>query len=401
MPHTHILIFLTPECRGKHTENIDNIISAELPNKDTDPELFKMVTSFMIHGPCGNAHPNSPCMQNGKCTKHFPKKIVPSTTIDLAGYPLYKRRDNGAHFQKGSTIIDNSFVVPYNKFLLLKYNAHINVEWCNQSRSVKYLFKYVNKGHDRVTTSFYNSPQNDSSAGCLDEIKMYYDCRYLSSCEAAWRIFSFDIHYREPSVERLSFHLPDEHYVVFEANKNIEDVMNRKNAQMTKFLAWMDANKKYPEAKNLTYYQFPFKFVWKDTEHQWVPRKKGLSIGRLHFVPPGTGELYYLRMLLAYVKGPTSYEEIRTFNNEVHLTFKKACYARGLLNDDSEYIEAIKEASFLGTGCYLRRLFALLLMSNQLSKPENVWKKTWEYLSDDILHRQRSRLKFPGIYTLS
>ena len=88
-------------------------------------------------------------------------------------------------------------------------SAHINVEWCNQTRSIKYLFKYVNKGNDRVTATFYNTGNE-----CYDEIKMYYDCRYLSACEAVWRIFSFDINYREPSVERLNFHLEGEEPVV-------------------------------------------------------------------------------------------------------------------------------------------------------------------------------------------
>lgn len=261
----------------------------------------------MVHGPCGVGYLKSPCMQAGKCTKHFPKKFVNTTTIDKDGYPLYRRRDNGVAYLKGNFLVDNSCIVPYNRTLLLKYKTHINVEWCNQSRSIKYLFKYVNKGHGRVTTTFYNSSQSDGEHSCIDEIRFYYDCSYLSSCEAAWRIFSFDIHYREPSVERLTFHLPNEHLVVYESSNSIEDVLNKRNINNTKFLAWMNANGKYPEARELTYAQFPTKFVWKSCQHEWLPRKKGYSIGRLHFIPPGSGELYYLRLLLAYVKGPTSY----------------------------------------------------------------------------------------------
>ena len=39
-------------------------------------------------------------------------------------------------------------MVPYNPFLLLKYNAHINIELCSTVKSVKYLYKYIYKGYD-------------------------------------------------------------------------------------------------------------------------------------------------------------------------------------------------------------------------------------------------------------
>lgn len=299
----------------------------------------------MIHGPCGVQRRSSPCMISNRCSKYFPKKFVPNTIIDASGYPVYRRRDNGVHIKKGEAIIDNSFVVPYNAKLLLKYSAHINVEWCNQSRSIKYLFKYINKGHDRVTASFYNPASETPNEDVIDEIRMYYDCRYLSPCEAVWRIYGFDINYREPPVERLMFHLPGENYVMFNSRKTITTVLSQDSSCYTKFLAWFAANQKYPEGSGLSYTEFPLKFVWNKQNREWTPRKRGFSIGRMHNVPPGTGELHYMRTLLNHVKGPTCYEDIRTVGDDVHPTFRDACYAMGLLDDDKEYINAINESS--------------------------------------------------------
>ncbi|XP_019189228.1 PREDICTED: uncharacterized protein LOC109183615 [Ipomoea nil] len=392
---------LLSECRknklfgpviGESGINLDNIISAKLPDQERDPEYFKVVEEFMMHGPCGKARMTSPCMANGKCTKHFPKKFVNTSTVDEDGYPIYRRRDNGRSVMRNGIELDNRYVVPHSRHLLLKYRAHINVEWCNQSRSINYLFKYVNKGHDRVTAEFYKSNSDDESQKVIDEINMFYDCRYISPCEAAWRLFGFDIQLRTPSVERLSFHLPNQQSVIFADDDPVDNILSRPTILQSMFLEWFEANKTYPDAKQLTYAEMPTKFVWKKDVRKWQPRKIGFAIGRLFYVPPGTGEIFYLRCLLNKVKGPTSFLDIKTVDGVQYDSFRDACSARGLVDDDKEYVHAIVEASQWATGVNLRRLFVTLLMSNSMAKPEVVWEAAWHYLAEDAQFKIRAQL---------
>ncbi|XP_022032535.1 uncharacterized protein LOC110933632 [Helianthus annuus] len=163
------------------------------------------------------------------------------------------------------------------------------------------------------------------------------------------------------------------------------------------FLGWMEKNEKDPLARTLTYIEFPTKFVWKKDERIWDKRIIGKTIGRIHCVNPSMGEAYFLRILLNKVVGPKSFEDIRTVNGQVFPTFRDACYARGLLDDDKEYIEAIKEAYYTGSGYYLRNLFATMLASNTLSKPEHIWENTWEYLADGILYNRQKLLRIEGL----
>jgi hypothetical protein len=47
-------------------------------------------------------------------------------------------------------VFDNHWVVSYNPYLTMRYQCHINVEVCSSIMAMKYLYKYVYKGHDRA-----------------------------------------------------------------------------------------------------------------------------------------------------------------------------------------------------------------------------------------------------------
>ena len=82
-------------------------------------------------------------MSNVSCSKQFPKTISTITTTTKDGYPLYRRRDDSRTLEVAGMKLDNRWVVPYNPYLLFRFNAHINVEICSTVSTVKYLYKYV------------------------------------------------------------------------------------------------------------------------------------------------------------------------------------------------------------------------------------------------------------------
>ena len=177
LPHAHILIILGKDHKIRGREMIDEIVSAELPDPEMEPNIFNQVVSHMVHGPCGQLNKKSPCMDQNKCTKDYPKAFVEETQENVDGYPLYRRRESST-FVKGGCVLDNRWIVPYNKYLLRKFDAHINVEICSSIRSVKYLYKYVYKGHDCANMELRKSGDMESAPNPAvdhDEIKQYVD----------------------------------------------------------------------------------------------------------------------------------------------------------------------------------------------------------------------------------
>ena len=116
LPHAHILVILKPEHKIRTTQEIDSIVCAEIPKMEDQPELYRNVSAHMLHGPCGSINPEMVCMEEGNCSKEFPKPFQAETVNTGDGYPKYKRSQDGPTIQK-SVIFSTETISVATKFL--------------------------------------------------------------------------------------------------------------------------------------------------------------------------------------------------------------------------------------------------------------------------------------------
>jgi ATP-dependent DNA helicase PIF1 len=395
LPHAHVLIWLKEKLRAN---KVDDIISAELPNPVTDPRLFEIVRTQMIHGPCGNVNQNSPCMKNKQCTKRYPRPFLKETQSGQDGYPLYRRRspqDGGftttLKIRGSDVIVDNSWVVPYCPLLSRIFDAHINVEYCNSVKSIKYVCKYINKGSDMAVFEITDK---------YDEIKQFQLGRYVSTNEAIWRILEFHVHERYPTVMHLHVHLENGQRVYFTP----ETALQRAEApQGTTLTAFFDLCNVDDFACTLLYNEVPRYYTWNIKDKKWIRRKNGKDVenhpgvkssdalGRVYTVHINHFDCFYLRLLLHNVRGPKSFITLRTFNGIVCETYKRACELHGLLENDAHWDNALEEAASIKSPTMLRNLFSMMLQICAISNPLELWNKHRESMSEDILFQERNR----------
>ena len=435
LPHSHILLWVKPKWKPRNPTDYDNVISAEIPDPNKQPELFKKVTKFMIHGPCNPKEKRIIFNKNKKqkeeiaswaccrnkherCAAGFPKAFCKYTKSNEDGFPYYKRRsleDGGFSFNKsirhGS--IDNRWVVPYNPFLLMKYDAHINVEVCNSIMATKYIFKYTNKPPDYASIAVLDELKKD-------EIKYYSMCRYIGPCEAVHRLFSWPIKYVYPKVERLEVHLPEQDRIKYDAN-NIRSTINKVyNCKRTTLTEYFNNNllekkliqkgllkryindktgEKLPFGFELTYTQYPEYYTWDNHKKQWnrfkdkTIYKCSINIGRMYRVHPAEGERFYLSLLLHYIKGATSFKSLKTVNDIEYPYFRYAAYHAGLLVPDNLYERQMDDAiQYMTSDSSLISLFATILHFNDPFNGYELWLKYRDYLCAGFLHKKRCAL---------
>ena len=81
LSHCHMLIILSNDSKLRDSNDIDTIIYADIPDQATGPELFDIIKSSMVHGPCGALNKDSVCMADDKCTKDCPKDFREDTSL--------------------------------------------------------------------------------------------------------------------------------------------------------------------------------------------------------------------------------------------------------------------------------------------------------------------------------
>lgn len=118
----------------------------------------------------------------------------------------------------------------------------MNVEICSDIKVVKYLYKYICKGHDKI--AFYMH-ENDKQIE-VDEIKEYQSARWVSPLEATWRLFGFPISEMTPSVYHLQLHLEGQQYVSFKSTESINTITRNpmiRKTMLTEFFVMNQTNK--------------------------------------------------------------------------------------------------------------------------------------------------------------
>ncbi|XP_057247377.1 uncharacterized protein LOC125492930 [Beta vulgaris subsp. vulgaris] len=329
LPHAHFLIILDSKSKIRSMDQYDAYVCAEIPDRSLNPHIHEAVLKHMMHGPCGRDNPKNVCMRDDSCKNKYPRNFAEITTNRRNSFPIYRRRDDGRQARIRGVLLDNRWVIPYNPFLLAKYDRHINVEICSTIKAVKYLYKYIYKGHDRVLFAVTNATNTNRA----DEISAYQSARWISPPEAAWRIFRFLLNDIYPNIVALQIHLPSMQTVTYRSEERLEDIAENNSRRRTMLTAFFERNRTDRNSRLLLYEQFPEHYVWnpKKNERFWSPRQRGFAIGRVIYANPVEGERYYLRLLLTHIRGPQSFEDLLIVNTTKCSTFREAAYRRDFL----------------------------------------------------------------------
>ena len=303
----------------------------------------------------------------GKCSKGFPQPYSNYTYFDKKGFAHYKRpKDGQILVLNGNVIVDNQWVVPYNPYVLSKYQNHTNVERVCGLSVFKYIFYYMYKGTDTLYAKlreqirknwpdvnfdgnegidldgelFENDifENNEPEIGIremepqrqapvvevdFDEISMFEQYRVLTPQEAFFRDAGFPTSYLTYRCIPLAVHEEGKGRVTFEEGKAAEAAEQAaKREANTKFEAWFVLNRLCEEARQYTFNEIPKKFRFDKSAMKWVKRKREqMILGRICKLAPKFREKFAIRELARTVKGPQRFEDLRTVNNIVYKTY--------------------------------------------------------------------------------
>ncbi|CAM9593390.1 unnamed protein product, partial [Ectocarpus fasciculatus] len=376
---------MSPEQR----QEVDKWVWTNLPDERiAGGELRAKVIKYMVHQKCGEFNPNAPCMTTDKktnrktCSKHYPQPFRDAfTTNPKTGRAEYRRldnRDTATIKQKNGdnkyveTEVDNRYSVPYNPYLLMKYDCHICCDLVTAMAVVAYIYKYCYKGPDLAKARvLYDG----------NEIEAYKSIRYISSSEAMWRIFGFDMQSRSPNVILLYIHLQGEQVVVHDEDATAEQRRALADSSQSDLMRYLRRPAGQP-FDSLTFLDYFEQYTVQPKQRR---RKRNRHcVCRVNFLKPDAGDIWYLRLLLHHIAS-TSWEHIRTVHGVLHDSHQSAAQALGLVADAEEYDLTFREAINFSTPRELRSLLVTLIIAGAPAR--DLWDTHKDLLMTDYMCR--------------
>jgi len=382
-----MLLIFNPANKITCAQHVDEIVSCEILDKNKYLHLHSIIVRHNMHGPYGSLNPKNVCMEINKgCKNKYPRDFCNNTIFGQNLYPLYKRRNTNFCAKVRGQMLDNRWVVPYNPYLSAKFDCHINVEVCSSIKIVKYLYKYIYKGHDCINFSVLTHDAEKN----IDEISAYQSARWISPLEAMWRIFSFNLSEICPTIYSLQLYIENHQQVIYDNEDNLCTVVENENTKKKKLTEFFRMNEVDEIARTLLYRDFPIHFFWNTHKKIWSHKKKQIVIGRIVTVNPFEGDRYYLRVLLNHIRGCTSFQDLRTSYGVTVVTYREAAFLHGLLGGDNHCEECLSESIIYEMPASLRRLLATLLILYNPNNPKLLWNKFKSYMIDDSIHENIS-----------
>ncbi|XP_028092146.1 uncharacterized protein LOC114292392 [Camellia sinensis] len=193
--------------------------------------------------------------------------------------------------------------------------------------SVKYLYKYVYKGPDRVALEVRQGPNYDEVQHFIE----FINGRWVCALEALWKTFKFPMTKMTPSVECLQIHLLNKQQVRFYTFQDITNVLGDEYYSRTMLTQFFQLNVDNETVNRYLYREIPQHHRWCNNAKIWQLRLNHQRvIGRIYTVSPLEGERFYLRILLNHIRGPKSFDHLLMVNGIAYPTFKQATEHHGV-----------------------------------------------------------------------
>ncbi|GBC40545.2 PIF1-like helicase domain-containing protein [Rhizophagus irregularis DAOM 181602=DAOM 197198] len=143
--HTHGIAYLSKSI----SELIDsNVIRADMPDPNSEPELYELVKKHQIHtcdSRCGGSAPSG-----SRCKKGFPQPYSDTTHEDPNSLRYIYRR----------TKEEDLYVIPYHAPTLFLWNGHINFQYVTTHQFAKYMTNMTYPFYHRNYTIQKSQPKN-------------------------------------------------------------------------------------------------------------------------------------------------------------------------------------------------------------------------------------------------